>query len=171
MFNNPEYECITLVEVKNEILQTTKFKDKYDWRTSYKNKLKTVGMTKYNTKDFQLTEKTVATMLNNCVKNNASGHIFDLSSVDRKIASLAVTDQYNIATEDKSLKQFVYQEFEIEGFSALEVLNHWIRAGKLVIDERMIEFISDWKKLEEPEQPLNAIREFETLTKRKYTGS
>lgn len=171
MFIDPKYECLTLVEVKNEILRSTKFKNKYAWRLSYKNKLKVIGMTEYDKAEFKLTEQTIDSMLNNYLMNDITGHFFDLSSVDKKIAAYAICEQFNLATEDKSLKQFVHQEFEIEGYGALEVLNHWIRNGVLVIDDRVIDIISEWKILDEPQQTQQSIKEFESITKRKYTGS
>jgi hypothetical protein len=170
MFVNDKFDCITLPEVKREITQTSKFKDRYSWRIKYKNKLKTIGMTEYDDEDFKLVNDTIKELLNACTINKSSGKIFDLSSEDIIVASYSVYRQCRITTGDKNLSEFVKQEFEIINYSALEVLNIWIKNKLITVDSKILSLIEEWKLMEEPPQPSHAIREFEKLTKLKYLG-
>jgi len=114
MFVDPQYECLTLPEVKKEILRTPKFKDKYSWRVQFKPKLRTIGMTEYDDQDFKLARNTIKTLIDACTVNNSTGNIFDLSYVDIIIAAYAVTKEYTVTTEDKNLAQFLEQEFKVK---------------------------------------------------------
>jgi len=73
MFIDPQYECLTLPEVKKEILQTTKFKDKYSWRVQFKSKLKTIGMSEYDDQDFKLAKNTINTLMMLVLLTNQQG--------------------------------------------------------------------------------------------------
>ncbi|MCZ6701894.1 MAG: hypothetical protein O6940_02505 [Ignavibacteria bacterium] len=171
MFIDPQYKCLTLPEVKKEILQTTKFKDKYSWRVQFKPKLKTIGMTEYNDQDFKLAKNTIKTLIDACTVNKSTGKIFDLSYEDIIVASYTVTKVYKITTEDKNLAQFLDQEFKVKNLSSLEVLNIWIKKKVLEVDANILNVLGDWKILEEPVQPSKAIKDFEKLTNHMYPGS
>lgn len=170
MFVDPKYECLTLPEVKKEILQTPKFKDKYSWRVQFKPKLRTIGMTKYDDQNFKLVRNTIKVLIDVCTINKSAGKIFDLSYVDIIVAAYAVTNEYTITTEDENLAQFLEQEFEIKNLSSLEVLNLWIKKDVVIVDANILNVLTDWKILEEPVQPQRAIKEFEKLTNNIYPG-
>jgi len=58
----------------------------------------------------------------------------------------------------------------VKNFSALAVLNIWIKKDVVKVDAKTLNVLTDWKILEEPVQPQEAIKEFEKLTNKMYPG-
>jgi len=53
MFLDDTYQCCTIAEVRNEIFQTQKFKNKYPWREKFKDKIKPFAFSAYCFADTQ----------------------------------------------------------------------------------------------------------------------
>ena len=168
MFTDPKYECETITDVKNEIFRTTKFKNKYSWRTEYKNKIKTISATELETEEYKNNLKLIKNLLDECIINENTGKIIDLSRVDKTIAAFAVTKNHRITTADKNLAAFINQQFEINNIFPLEILNDWIDKGIIKVDESIISHLQKWIYDEEPPQPIDAIKKFEKLTGRTF---
>ena len=168
MFTDPRYECETIIDVKNEIFRTTRFKNKYAWRTDYKNKIKTISATELETVEYKNNFELIKNLLDECVTNENTGRIIDLSRVDKTIAAYAITKKHRITTGDKNLAAFVNQQFEINNIFPLEILNEWIEKGIIKVDDSMLSYLQKWIDEEEPPQPPDAIKKFEKLTGKTY---
>ncbi len=59
MFMLDKFNCVTVHEVRKEILQTQKFKSKYPWRTDFKDKIRSNSSISNSTDNFTLHFDTI----------------------------------------------------------------------------------------------------------------
>ena len=164
MFIDAKYACVTLNEVHDEIFQTQKFKYKYPWRTDYKSKIIPNTSLLQRDENFNIVFGVIKNKIYAGTINRLTGRYFDLSFVDQIVAAYAVTYSLLISTADKSLIDFLKQEFDINNLYPLEVINTWLKNKILVWNDELHKFIKEWIVDEEPVQPRAAIKEFERVT-------
>ena len=170
MFIDERFDCVTVQEVCEEIFRTQKFKTKYPWRTSYKNKIRPYGVLRNTGEDFALHLDVVRQIVDSGQTSLKTGRSFGLSSVDKKIAAYVTAYGLDISSTDNSLIDFLEQEFGKENRSPLALLNDWIEGRLIQRNDDMQRIIEDWDKNGEPVQPAKDKRSFLNLTGVKYTG-
>ncbi len=170
MFSDKRFGCSTIPTVRKEIFRTEKFKKKYPWRDSYKAKIKTLGSTALNTKDFHLNLSTISSLIDSGIENTKTGLLVDLSYTDKTIIACAAAQQYNITSGDHNLVYFAEKEFDISNVSPLEIVNQWLEEELVVWDDQLQMVIEDWERCEENKQPIEEIKRFEKLTGYQYVG-
>lgn len=168
MFSDERYECTTIIDVKNEIYRTQRFKGKFPWRKDYKDKIRTLGATKLETEEYKENYRLVKNLLNNYILNEDTGQHIDLSLVDRKIAAYVITNKCKVSTGDKNLAAFITQQFDIENLKPLEIINEWIEGDLIEANEDLLKYLQDWIDNDEPIQPKEAIKKFEEITGLKF---
>lgn len=174
MFINDAYECKTMREIHDEIARTTKFKTKYPWTQGMRAKIKPIILNQEQKKREARYFDTVRILNRVGTENLKTGRIFDLSFVDLKLISHALTLDYRISSGDRELVQFVQQEFEDEfqgAISPIEMINGWIEKRLLAWDEEKQSYLSAWAEQNEHPQPVKAKKRFKELTGYWYTGS
>ena len=87
MFRDDRYGCVAMQEVFQELFRTQKFKSRYPWRKSYKSKIRTLGASKVKQGNYELYLQTIKTLVSTGKTNKRTGHFFNLSPVDQKIAA------------------------------------------------------------------------------------
>lgn len=170
MFVDERYDCATIIEVRNEIFKTQKFKSKYPWRDKYKGKIQPIPYGKEKIDEAQFHFELVSNLANSAVYNKKTGRIFDLSWVDRKIVSYALTYGLSVSSTDNDLIHFIEQEFDKSNNYPLSILNSWLKSGLVKFEFSLEAIIEEWTKNNEPPQPKIDIFEFERITKHKYLG-
>ena len=165
MFCDERYECVTIQAVRREMFSTPRFKQKYPWQTEYKSKIKAVSTFK---QDSQVASAVHMAAENNL--NEVDGRPYGLSHADKEVASYAVSNSWGVATGDGGLLCFLPQQFDVTVYSALEVLNIWLKKGITTWSDEMDRILRDWVHDRERPQPEKAKREFKKLTGKKYPG-
>jgi len=180
MFIDDRFECVTTIEVKKEIIQTQKFKDKYPWRKKMKTKIKTLSLsftTEYK-QEYDLVIETINSLLGAGLVNKLTNKPIAVSYVDKTIAAHAICKELKITTGDKNLAALVTQEFGIENIFPLGLINKWLEE-KLISwnNEHLISWnnehqtiLEDWDKCREAPQPKNDVKRFKQLTGYNYPG-
>jgi hypothetical protein len=174
MFTDPRFECKTIREVHDEIVQTTKFKSKYPWTREMRDRIKPLVLTDVQKKIESDHFLTIRELLNFGTKNKATDKLFDLSYVDIKVVTHCLTLECSVTSGDKNLVQFLHQEYK-DAFSGsispLEMINGWLEKKLIAWDAEKQRMISDWAILNEPGQPKAAKNRFNELAGYKYAGS
>jgi hypothetical protein len=170
MFVDERFDCVTVQEVCEEIFRTQKFKTKYPWRTSYKDKIRPYGVLRNTGEDFALHLDVVRQIVDSGQTSLKTGRSFGLSSVDKKIAAYVTAYGLDISSTDNSLIDFLEQEFGKENRSPLALLNDWIENGLIQWNDDIQRIIEDWDKNGEPVQPAKDKKNFFKLTGVKYAG-
>ncbi len=174
MFINDAYECKTIREIHGEIARTTKFKTKYPWTQGMRAKIKPVILDQEQ-KNREARYFDAVWNLNRIgTENLKTGRLFDLSFVDLKVISHALTLDFRITSGDRELVQFVQQEFKDEfrgAISPIEIINRWLEKSLLEWDEEKQGYLSAWAEQNEHPQPVKAKKRFKELTGYWYTGS
>ena len=174
MFLETAYQCCTITEVRNEIFQTQKFKNKYPWRDKFKDKIKQLVFTADEKRRYEEYLSTIDVILDNHCENANNGKPFDLSPVDRKVIAAALACGHKISSTDNALLDFAEQQFpdDFKGcVLPLGVLNLWLSKKLLKWGAGMDEILADWKNQNEPRQtPLDKSM-YCKWTHRKYPGS
>jgi hypothetical protein len=174
MFIDERYECCTLNEIHEELFKTQRFKQKYPWRSNYKNKIKCLASQRVNDPDVRFYYDIIARLNETERTSIYSGRIFSLSRIDMKLLACALAHGYKLSTGDQGIKDFAYQEFFniFEGHvSALEMINLWLRKNLIEWNDELHEYVMDWSRQNEHPQPKEQKKLFENLTGRKYPGS
>ncbi len=175
MFINEKYGCCTIQNVRREIFETQKFKDKYPWRINYRDKINCLlNSNVQGSQEVSLYFETIDSLCQSGAINQTNGRDFDLSYTDKWLLAGALAHQYKITTGDNEIKIMGRQEFsrEFKGdISPLGMVNNWIKDGILLKDEKLFEIISDWAHLGEHPQPTRQKSIFKRLTGQKYLGS
>jgi len=175
MFIDQRFDCVTLPEVREEIIRTQKFKTKYPWRDRYKDRLKCLSQSDLRiSENFDLFIDASRVLINNGVENQKTKRRFNLSSVDIKVIAYALSAGHKVATGDASIKDFAEQEFAdvYQGsISPLGMINMWLQRGLIEWTDQMHDYLSDWAALNEDPQPQRQKAQFKKLTGRKYPGS
>ncbi len=170
MFTDKIFECCTISEVRDELFQTQKFKEKYPWRIKFKNSIIKTNISKDLLKDFSLHYNTIKNIISHGAINSKTKKLFNLSLTDQKLVSFALSTNLKIATEDTGIVDFAEQQFSKQSISALGLLNYWIEKKLVVWSDNMQIIIENWDKCNEKPQSKNEIKKFEKLTGYKYTG-
>lgn len=170
MFRDDRYGCVTIQEVFQELFRTQKFKSRYPWRESYKNKIKTLGASRVKQGDYGLCLQTVRNLISTGKINKRTGHFFNLSSVDQKIAACSLAHNFTLTTVDDDLADFIRQEFSGSSISPLGIINDWLEKGLVKWGNNLQTIIEDWDKCNEHPQPKKEVKRFEKITDFKYSG-
>jgi hypothetical protein len=174
MFTNPRYECGTIREVHDEIIQTTKFKTKYPWTRGMRDRIRPTALTDSQKQAEIAYHETVKTLIYAGTINEKTGKLFDLSRVDMKVISHCFALDCSITSGDNDLKEFIRQEFEDNdhgSLSPLEIIIQWLEKRLIKWDEEKQKILSEWNELREHPQPGKAKKRFQELTGLKYNGS
>jgi len=174
IFTDHRYECKTIREVHDEIVQTTKFKTKYPWTREVRDRIQITVLTETQKRMEQQYHKTIKSLNYAGTMNEKTGKIFDLSRVDMKVVSHCITLGCSITSGDNDLKDFIQQEFKENdngSLSPLEIIVLWIEKKLIKWDQEKQKVIDSWKELREHQQPGKAKKRFSELTGNKYTGS
>jgi hypothetical protein len=173
MFTDYRYECKTIREVHDEIVQTTKFKTKYPWTREIRDRIRPTILTDAQKQTEQQYHDTIRSLNYAGIMNENSGKNFDLSRVDMKVISHCIALGCSITSGDNDLKEFISQEFEEYdngSFAPLEIIIQWIEKRVIKWDQEKQKVIDSWKELREHPQPAKAKKRFSELTGSKYTG-
>ena len=174
MFINEAHECKTIREIHDEIVRTTKFKTKYPWTRGMRAKIRPVVLDQEQKEREAQYLEAVRTLNRIGTENLKAGRFFDLSFVDLKVISHALTLDYCISSGDRELVQFVQQEFKDQfrgAISPIEIINSWLEKRLLEWDEERQRYLSAWAEQNEHPQPPKAKKRFKELTGYRYTGS
>jgi hypothetical protein len=123
MFIDKRFECLTITDVREELFQTQKFKNKYPWRLNLKNKIVTLGTTEVISDDFNLYLQTITTLIESGTINQRTQKFFNLSRVDKKFIAGALAHNYEVTTTDNDLIDFLQQEFSKSNIAPLSLIN------------------------------------------------
>ena len=167
MFSDERFECLTIQDVYEEIVRTTKFKTKYPWIKESRTNIRSLPLSESNSEKVNLILNTITTMIINGVKNKKTGKSFDLSREDRKLIACASAYRYSLSSGDKALTQFAVQEFKDSIpsiISPLELINLWLEKGLIEWDSEKQALISLWEANNEHPQPIKAKKQFRKLT-------
>jgi hypothetical protein len=165
MFVDDRFECVTIQTVRRELFGTTKFKDKYPWRTQYKAKLKAMPTT--------MLDATTLSVVNAAADehfNERTGRPYNLSPADKEVAAYALSKGWDVSTGDSGLIDFLNQQFHTQPLSALEVLNYWLEKKVVSWSEQLHAILVEWTTQGERPQPQAAKKRFTALTGKKYPG-
>ncbi len=174
MFIDDRYECVTIKDVHDEIIRTSKFKSKYPWTRELRSKIKPLSINASQNKTIDLYFSAISELINVGTLNKVTGRLFDLSFPDRKIAASTLALGYKITSGDAGLVAFCEQEFSNDfkgSVSPLAIINRWIERKTIVWDDRKQEYLADWAEKYEHRQPKKDKIAFRKLTGRKYEGS
>lgn len=170
MFTDERFDCVTVQEVCEEIFRTQRFKTKYPWRSSYKDKIRPSGSLKNRGENFEFHLDAVRRLVDAGGTSLKTGKAFGLSFADKKIAAYVTAYDLEISSTDISLIDFLEQEFDKKNRSPLAILNSWIKKDLIKPDEDVLRIVEDWDKTGEPVQPLKDKKDFLRLTGVKYMG-
>ena len=170
MFRDNRYQCVTIQEVFQELFRTQKFKSRYLWRESYKSKIKALGASRVKQGDYELHLQTIKTLVYAGKINKRTGHFFNLSSVDQKIAACSIAHNFTLTTVDDDLVDFIKQEFSGSLISPLGIINDWLKKGLVKWNNNIQAVIEDWDKCNEHPQSKKEIKRFEKLSGYTYAG-
>ncbi|MCI4627045.1 MAG: hypothetical protein L3V56_13950 [Candidatus Magnetoovum sp. WYHC-5] len=164
MFSDERYKCVTIVQVRQEIVRTRKFKYKYSWLNNNAKEIKILKISKLeaNKKDQYLT------LINQYI--NVGDMNYGLSTVDKEIAACSLANGYNLVTSDTKLGVFLKKFFDKEVIEPLSLLNDWLRKGCFTWSDELQEIIKDWSYCNEKPQAKDEKELFESLTGYKYEG-
>jgi len=174
MLLDPAYQCCTISEVRNEIFQTQKFKNKYPWRTQFKDKVTSFVLSPEQRVRYDDFLATINVLLDNHIINENNGRPFDLSLIDKKIIATALACNLKISSADNALLDFAEQQFpdEFKGYVLpLGVLNLWLRKKLVSWNDGLENILKDWKNQEEPRQTREDKSMYFKHTNKKYLGS
>lgn len=174
MFIDERFQCCTIHQVRNEIIRTPKFSQKYPWRNQYKDKIRCLPNNFATDERIKRYYEAIHCLIQNITINKKTGRPFDLSFVDKVFLSYALTDGYRITTGDENLVNFALQEFEGEfkgNISPLGMINAWIKKRLIEWSDQAHNYLADWKINNEHPQPKRQIISFKKLTGRNYPGT
>ncbi len=173
MFEDERFECITIREVYNELTQTTKFKNKYPWAASMRNKLKSLPSGETGKDEVKFYQDAIKILNDNGTIDQGTDRLFNLSREDIKVMACALALGHSVTSGDGGLVRFLEQEFKDDfkgNISPLELINTWLEKGLLSWDDTKHEYIAEWNANEEHAQPKKEIAKFTKLTRRSYPG-
>jgi hypothetical protein len=168
------YHCGTIVEVRQEIFQTSRFKSKYPWRDQYKDKIRSLPSILTQSDSTRLYFEAITALVENGAVNRKTEREFDLSFIDRRILACVLANGFRLCTGDRDLREFAGQEFakEFKGnISPLGLINRWMRRGLIEWNERSHELLADWGRNNEHPQPATQKAQFKKLTGLKYPAN
>ena len=173
MFIDERYECVTINEMRMEIFRTQKFNTKYPWRKDYSDKITTMPLADIETDDFFLYSRSIKSLINEGTINQRTDDLFNLSTVDQKVAACALANNLKLTTGDININDFVIQAFDSSPsdlIAPLGLVNIWLEKGLISYDSNLKNIIDDWSICQEASQPKDDIVKFQQLTGNFYTG-
>ena len=170
MFVDPRFDCKTTTFIREEIFRTTKFKEKYPWRTDFKSKVRAISETELRGQ-LTLVEQSINAIINTGTVNNKTKRCFDLSWADRMLAAVSVAKKWQLCSHDRDLVDFLEQEFDQNSISPLGLYNKWLEKDLITYSAEHGNIMSDWKRCNERPQPVNEVRKFIILTGQEYQGT
>jgi len=175
MLIDEKYGCFTIQEVRKEFIRQQKFKDKYPWRHSLKDKIQCIPNTDIiNNEAVNQHVEVINLLIENNTINKKTKRFFDLSPVDRRFIACALGFGYRLSSGDGDIKDLVNQEFpniSKGSISPLGMVNMWIRKGLIDWIDELHGYVADWEKTGEAPQPRQQKKEYKKLTGFKYPGS
>lgn len=173
MFEDERFECITIREVYDELTQTTKFKTKYPWAGSMRNKLKSLPTGKTGISEVKDYHEAIKALSENGTIDQKTDRLFDLSRVDMRVMACALALGHRVTSGDGGLVRFLEQEFpdEFKGnITPLGLINNWLEKKLITWDDEKQKQMAEWNDNEEHAQPKSEISRFNKLTGRRYPG-
>ena len=167
MFTDDRYECVTIRQVWEEIVQTPKFKSKYPWRNEYAKHIRSLPKSQAEPSDYRSTHSAVR-LTEQAQRNSRTGMAYGLSRRDVEVAACAVANGFNVCSTDGNLIDFLAQQYEICNFSPLQLVNDWLEKCLFEWTDFRQGVLAEWIACNEPIQPRQEIERFEKNTKRKY---
>ncbi len=167
MFSDERFECVTIQDVYEEIVRTTKFKTKYPWIKESRTHIRSLPLSESNSEKVNQILNVITSLIRSGVMNKKTGKFFDLSSEDRKLIACASAHRFSLSSGDRALKEFALQEFKesIPSIvSPLELINLWLEKGLIEWDSEKQHLISLWEQNNEHPQPVKAQKQFKKLT-------
>jgi hypothetical protein len=171
MFTNPQYECVTIRQVYEEIARTPKFKTKYPWIRELRGGIKFLSATEAESQKARSFYDAITALNDNATINTRTQRIFDLSREDRWIIACAAAHAYAISSGDGDLRDFAVQQFDASIIFPLEVINSWIAKNLIAWNDEKQACLKAWADKNEHAQPFQAKKEFRELTGMKYEGN
>jgi hypothetical protein len=175
MLIDENYGCVTIQEVREEIIRQQKFKDKYPWRQKFKDKIRCIPNSEIiNNNLVDQYNDVINLLIENNTTNSKTGRLFDLSPVDKQFIACALGFGFQISTGDGDIKDIAKQEFSkaFKGsISPLGMVNMWIRKDLINWNDTLHEYVADWKRTGEASQPKHQKNVYKKLTGLKYPGS
>lgn len=172
MFVDRTFDCITIKDVHDELIQTQKFRTKYPWIRTCRPKLRIRFLNAAEKEREILFYKTVGCLCQ-AKLNKLTGKMFHLSPEDKKVISHTLAIGASISTGDNNISRFMKQEFPKDyggELSALEVVISWIERGLITWTQEKQAVLEDWARNDEPVQPHLAKNRFRALTGLDYIG-
>lgn len=172
MLKDTRFECVTTQDVRNEILQTPKFKDSHPWRSEYRDKIQVIPEgTVRNSSNYRIIEDAI--VRNSRLAITKDGGKYNLSKEDRSVIVLSqllsniagfenITD-IAISTTDGLLKEFAENEYEVLNIEPLDIISNWLEDKLLCWDDDKTDILRNWA-LNEPQPSLKAKRRFKGLS-------
>lgn len=170
MLTDTRYNCVAPSVVREELLRTQRFKEKYPWRTRYKAHVQTLPASLLQAAPYTRTLEAVELLVSTSI-NGKTGRRFGLSSVDKMLAAHVVAHDYQLSTGDFDLRDFLFQEFDIPNVSPLEIVNDWLARELIEWNDERQAVLEDWKRCNEHVQPKEHIKNFEEITGRAYPAN
>ena len=167
MLTDERYNCVVPPAVREEFLQTQKFKNKYPWRSQYRSNVKTLPASHFESDEYKRTLKAVDLLVTSA-ENERTGRRFGLSRVDKLIAASVVAHEYQLSTGDADLRDFLRQEFGVSNVSALEILNDWLLRQLFEWNDERQGVLDDWERCREHAQPVEDAQNFKEITGREF---
>lgn len=174
MLIDARYECCTINDISEELFQTQRFKQKYSWRNSYKDKIKCLPAELIKKQEVALYYDAIARLNNIGTMDIYTGKAFSLSRRDIRLLACALAHGFKLSTGDRGIKDFALQQFTdiYQGsVSALELINIWIRKKLITWNDERHGYLADWAIQGEHIQPDDQKKVFRRLTGRDYPGS
>ena len=161
MFRDERFGCVLPEYAYQEFILKPEFKVLFPWRERYKHFLQLGVSILEAQKHPQFPSALKAISVMSRMRPNRYGKCYGLSKKDQEILSVAVAFCYALCTEDRNLALFAREEFGIQVFSALSLINRWIKDKLITWDDEKQTLLSDWGDRKQPEKEVEL---FHTLT-------
>lgn len=174
MLTDSKFGCCTTQEVRDEIIRTSKFADKYPWRVDYREKIRVIPKgTVIHASSYRNAAFSVKAQLDQADPDEGPYNLSEedcsviiLAQILPELHFLSIDDPGDIAisTTDRLLINFAEKRFEIENIEPLELLNTWIENGFWIYNSQDHDAIlQEWAE-KEPRQSFAARKHFKKLT-------
>lgn len=174
MFTDERYECKTIRDIHDEVVQTTKFKSEYPWVSQMRPNLRVTVPSEDQKKNEDLYFETIRHLNRERVYNAEKKRWVDLSWKDMKVLSHVLALECQISTGDDDLEYFARHEFKRDfrgNISALEIIVRWLENKVIQWDDEKQKLLALWVEHNEHPQPLKAKKRFKELSGFNYIGS
>jgi hypothetical protein len=174
MFQDKKYGAFTVRSIREEFVRTSKFKDKYPWRSNSAGSIRALLSSHPKILEIESNKKIIDAQIISGRTNKKTGRRFDLSREDRELVAWALALNGFVISNDQDIEDYGHQEFSglfMGRLSPLEILNDWLEEGLLTWDDTLQCYLDDWKTNSEKPQPTREKRRFNKLTGYQYVGS